>query len=375
MWIGIGALAKGPVAWIFVAFALLVWRLLPQSLRFAPRRGAHAWIGLVVLAILPVAVWAALAIHEEQALLKPLLFGQHIGRITEANKHAGPVWNHLVSMPLLLLPWTFLLVAGLVRAWRSWRAREDAGLVRVAAWFAVVFVFFSLIPPKRDLYLLPIYSAAAMIGARELVVALRARKLPGWIGWSTGIALLIIGLTLTLAPVVVPILLEHAPSNLGEIADDAREQASLVVPVGIVMLLAAVAALIGQRLRSPRTWANALAIGMATSITTAAIVVVPAIDGVKSARAIAEILRARPERPSRIACAGVRPEGIRFYGGGPASAEPLVPALEREGDQFLGLVIDKEWDRLSAEDRARFRAIGEARLGRHAVHVLGKAGP
>ncbi len=374
MWLGIGALAKGPVAWIFVGFALIVWRVLPKPLRFAPQRSARAWLGLAVLAILPVATWAALAIHEEPALLKPLLFGQHIGRITEANKHAGPVWNHLLSMPLLLLPWTLLCVAGLARAWRSWRAREDAGLVRIAAWFAVVFVFFSAIPPKRDLYLLPVYSAAAMLGACELAAALRARRLRGWIGWGTGIVLLVVGLTLALAPWVVPIVLDHAGTKLGEVGDDAREQAALVVPVGIAMLLGAAGALIGQRLGSPRAWANALALGMAASVTTAAIVIVPTIDEVKSARALADMLRARPERPSQIACAGVRPEGIRFYGGGPAAAESLVEALEREGDQFLGLAIDKELARLSQPDRARFTELARGRLGRHVVYVLGRAG-
>ncbi len=374
MWLGIGALAKGPVAWIFVGFALLAWRFLPKPLRFAPRRGARAWIGLVLLAVLPVATWAALAIHEEPALMQPLLFGQHIGRITEANQHAGPMWDHLLSMPLLLLPWTFLCVAGLVRAWRSLRARENAGLVRIAAWFVVVFVFFSIIPPKRDLYLLPIYPAAALIGASELVAALRARKLQGWIGWSSSLVLLVLGLTLALAPLVVPILLDHAVGNLGEIADDAREQAVLVVPVGIVLSIAALTALIGQRIRSPRTWANALALGMAASVTTAAFVVVPTLDEVKSARALAEMLHARPERPSRIACVGVRPEGIRFYGGGPAAAEPLVPALEREGDQFLGISIDKELERLSEQDRARFKELGQRRLGRHVVYLLGRKG-
>jgi hypothetical protein len=131
--------------------------------------------------------------------------------------------------------------------------------------------------------------------------------------------------------------------------------------------------MIGQTLRSPRAWANALALGMAASVTTAAFVVVPTIDDVKSARVLAEMLRARPERPSLIACVGVRPEGIRFYGGGPAAAEPLVPALEREGDQFLGLAIDKELDRLSETDRSRFEELGKGRLGRHVVYLLGRA--
>lgn len=370
---GFAALAKGPPAWVPIGFAILAWRFLPQPLRYAPRRGARAWTGFVLLAILPVATWAALAIREQPDLLRPLLFGQHIGRITKGDQHPGPVWNHLISMPVLLLPWTLLVLAGLARAWRAFRAREEPGFVRIAAWFAVVFVFFSLIPPKRDLYLLPIYPAAALIAARELAVALRAARMPGWIGWTTGILMLVAGLALACAPVLVSAFVHMAQTE--QMALDARAWASLAVPAGIALTLGAVAALIGQTFRSPRLWANALALGMATALTAAAVWLVPAIDDVKSARKLAEMLRARPERPSQIPCVGLRPEGIRFYGGGPAAAEPLVPAVEREGDQFLGLATDKDFDRLSPADRARFRILGQEPLGRRNVYLLGRSQP
>jgi hypothetical protein len=101
----------------------------------------------------------------------------------------------------------------------------------------------------------------------------------------------------------------------------------------------------------------------------------PRLNTVKSVRIIAETLAARPEKPTSIACSGIRPEGIRFYGGGPASTEPLTPALEREHDQFLGVCTDEHFDLFTPADRARFRILDTTRVGTRNVYLLGKSSP
>lgn len=398
---GFAALAKGPVAWVHVGFAHLAWTALAnpsesikarawyrafgfvavawlaivRSIRRAPTRTKLAWSGFVVLAIAPVASWAALAIHSEPALLRPLLFGQHIGRITQGDTHPGPVWDHVKGMLALLLPWTLLVVAGLARAWRGFRAarRGDSAqiaLVRIAFWFALVFVFFSLIPPKRALYLLPIYPAAALIAAREFAIALREGRLAGWIGWTTASLVLVAGLALTVAS-IAPV--EWLASVARASEDELVDSAGAIGPCGVVLAIGGLVALHAQWRALPARWANALALSFAVALTYVAVVLVPRVNDVKSARTLAEILAARPERPSAIPCVGVRPEGIRFYGGVPAATEPIPPAIEREGAQFLALCSDENYDRLSDADRARVRILETRRRGTHAVYVLGAA--
>jgi len=367
--LGLGALAKGPVAWVPVGLALVAWACLPKTLRFAPRRAWTAWIGLVVLALLPVVTWAALAIHFEPALARPLLFGQHIGRITKGDQHPGPVWDHLRSMPLLLLPWTFLFVAGASAAWRSFRQRENVGLVRIAWWFAVVFVFFSLIPPKRDLYLLPIYPAAAMIMAFAFDRMLRERRLPSWIGATTAALLAFVGGALAAAPLAVSFVRSRHPNWLGDVENPASF-ARLCVPSGIVLVIAGIVAWVAARRSNAKAWADVIGVGLALALTTAAFVLVPAVDADKCARKLAEFLATRPERPSILACVGVKPEGIRFYGGGPAGSIGVEEALERDGADFLAVCRDKEFDSLPESLRARVREVGRGRIGARAVLVL-----
>lgn len=371
---GLGALAKGPIAWVAVGFAVIAWMCLPRGLRHAPRRPWQAWLSFVLLSMLPVAVWAACAIAAEPALMKPLLFGQHIGRIAEGTQHPGPIWDHLVTMPVQLMPWTPLVVLGLLRAVRSWRTKESPGIVRIAVWFAVVFVFFSVIPPKRDLYLLPIYPAAALLAAFEFEAALSVRRLAHWVAWTSAGLGLAAGSILACAPLLAPIARRTFPDSAGEVLD-LEVWAWRVVPIGVVLAAGCVVALIGHMRARPRLWCDALGLGLAAALTAATVWVIPPLDAVKSARALAELVRARPERPTEVICVGVRPEGIRFYGGVPAVKDALVAGLEREGAQFLGVCAALDFARLSPEDRSRFKELARGQHSSRVVLVLGRADP
>lgn len=372
--LGLSALVKGPPAWASFGFACLVWRFLPEPLRFSPGRPARAWVGLVALALLPVLAWALLAIRAEPALAEPLLFGQHVGRITAGDKHPGPVWYHLESLPLYFLPWTFLFLAGCAAAWRAWRERADAGLVRMAAWFAVVFVFFSVIPPKRELYLLPVYPSGAILAAFTLDRAITRGRLAAWIGVPTALALLVVGGAFVAAPLVVARAQERGSAWM----EDVREPlafARLAVLPGVVLLLGGVAAIVALVRARVALFANAVGVSLALAFTVAAFTIQPEIDVDKCARTLARIAAARPEKPTVLACVGVRPEGIRFYGGGPAQSISIAEALERDGARFLGLCSDREFERLPADVRSRVREVDRGRVGRHAVLVLVRAAP
>lgn len=364
--LGLAALAKGPPAWVHVGFVLVVWRFLPGAARVALPRSVRGWIGFVVLAILPVGAWAAAASAAEPALFRPLFYGQHIGRVAEGTQHAGPPWYHVVHLLYLVLPWTPLFALSLRSAWRSFRAiarprtdaHVDVGRLRAASWFLVILLVFSIIAPKRDLYLLPLYPAIALLCAREMAEAERARALAAWVGIACPAVLLLAGAALAIAPFFVNDLAPYRAPG---------------VAIGLVLVAGGLAALAFRSRSDLAGWAQSVFGGFALAGLLFAFVLVPRINPDKSARELAHFLAHRPERPTAIACVGVQPEGYRFYAGVPTVKEALLPALERDGAQFLALVSVKHYDALPPEVRARVRVIDARSVGSREVMVLGAA--
>ena len=339
---GLGALAKGPVAWLHLGLASAAVLALPRGARGGWSRSRPGWALFALLTVAPVAVWATAASLAEPTLWEPLFWGQHLGRVAEAHEHRRSFGYHLVNQPLELLPWTFLLLAAFARAWRARRAIAagraveehapgDRPLVWLAAWIALSLVVFSAIPVKRELYLFPVYPAAALVAARELAIAQRRGSLSRWV----------------CEPTLAVALLAAGAAN-----------ATLALRRGHV----------GR-------WAAGLLAGFGAAAVTLGLALPPAANGLLSAREVAEVVAARPERPREIPCLGVQPEGYRFYGGVPAvrveTLDEVLAALEREGPRFLALMRGESFDSLPAELRARLVVHHASEVGSREVVVLG----
>jgi len=360
---GLAALAKGPVAWLNIAFPLVAWRLLLPGAW--PRTRRRDWAVLALLAILPVLLWAGAASLAEPSMGRELFFSQHAGRVTDVGeRHPGPPWKHLERMLLLVLPWTFLVALGIGRAVRALRQtlrgeEVDRGLVLALAWLLPLFLFYSAIPPKRDLYLLPVYPALALLAAGPLAAAMERGRLPRWVGVSTAAVLAILGLGLTLSGFftnALPGLPWRGPV------------------VGAPLLAGALAALVWSRRGNARGWAASVLAGWCAFGVLMALVVFPPLDPLKSARGLAGEVAARPERPTDIPCVGVQPEGYRFYAGVPTvRARSVEPALERDGADFLALVEDDVWEGMDPTLAGRCRVIMIREVGGKDVVVLGAA--
>lgn len=367
--VGLALLAKGPVAFVLVGLPLAAMRLLagPQK---APRPPRRAWIEALVLALAPGLLWAAFAVAREPLLARELFYGQHLERVVQGKRHPGPFWRPAMRHPLLMLPWTAVVLAGLAAAWRQFRARrrggtQDAGLLRAAAWWLALFVFFSAIPVKRDLYLLPAYPAAALLGARALAVGRQRGRVERALAWSALPALALAGAVLVAAGVS-----SEARVRLGE---DLAWRGPLA---GAALLAAAAAAALAWRQGGLPALARRLAQGWALGGAVALTLTLPALDRAKSPRPLALRLAARPERPAAIPCLGVQPEGYRFYGRVPATRDhDLAAALERDGQDFLALVRAEHWKALPAGLRSRLRIAETARVGSRRIHILVAAAP
>lgn len=389
--LSVGMLSKGPVALINTGLPLAAWAA--TKLRSNGPRASRGVVALaLVLAVVPVALWAVAASLQEPELWRPLFFGQHVERAAKGTAHRGPPWQNLLQVPLLVLPWSVPVLFGCVDGFRAWRAHRagdasQAGLARVWLWAAVLFVFFSIIPAKRELYLMSAYPAFALLGARRLVRAIEH----GAVGARSAALPLglfaLLGLALALgAPLAGRVLASDS------LVDARHEYERLLAAYpglalrgalsGAVFVIGAALGWRAWRARNLESWATTVAATWAVGVATTAALLLPVNDVVKSDRELAAKLAALPGEPEAIPFYNTHPEGPRFYGAGPcvsAAVEELLDGrLEsraaQEGDDFVAVVREPNWLAKPADERARFRELAHIRVGSRPLIVIG-AGP
>jgi 4-amino-4-deoxy-L-arabinose transferase-like glycosyltransferase len=170
--LGLGVLAKGPVALLFVALAWAA-SLLTRARAFTPR---------------PLARWPAIAAFLVVALPWPLLWVHRLG----ADTVVETIWHHNVErfvdswdnikpwwyqgrelliglFPWSLFAWTLLVPRVAKRWWTEPRVRW------LAALFGLTVLFFSIPEGKREVYVFPAYFAAAIVVAVGLGRVLEER--------------------------------------------------------------------------------------------------------------------------------------------------------------------------------------------------------
>ena len=187
--IGLGILTKGPVALLHVLpLALLApWWRHHVATRPAARVGWGRWYAGVALAVLIAAAlalaWAVpAAMAGGDAFGREIFWSQSADRVASTTHHLRPPWFYVVALPVLVLPWLFL-----VSVWRGAvaLARDDTpalpGLRVTIAWLVPVVVVFSLFRGKQPQYLLPEVPAIAFLVACALNALAAVRRWESWL--------------------------------------------------------------------------------------------------------------------------------------------------------------------------------------------------
>jgi len=324
---GLGFLAKGPMAWVVPGVAALVWtwaaRREGQRLGL-PWRGGVLLVGAVSLSWF---VAVCLKYHE--------LWGYFVGyelrdRFTSTTHgRAKPWWFFLPILAVGTIPWTGFLPGLILRAWHKFRHAEfSAPQWALGAAVVIPFLVVSASGSKLLTYILPIFSPLALALAWWL-------NRPGGEGWKLAGWFGALGLLLAWGPglAAVPLLW-----------DEAKDAAPSLVYLSVSTILAAgliVHWLVGIR-RQDGIWKVALIAGGALLLWHGACLQMGRINDLlgrqASVRTLAEI--SGRHEPERIFIYRARAAGYLFALNrdcwiNPADADVVVfPTTEAKGRFF-----------------------------------------
>jgi len=198
LWMGLGLLAKGPVAVVLPLIASGLFFLWQKRMRDW-RRAVLNPIGWMVT-LLTIAPWVVpLYLKDHGAFLEHFIVQQNLGRYTTTLQgHGGKLWYYFAWLPLIMLPFTALLVPVFKRGFGVKPDPLDAYLVLC---FGVVFVLFSFSGTQLPHYLL--YGCSGLF----VLFGKYHAQAPGRI-WTL-LPALILGALLTALPWVLPLI--HIP--------------------------------------------------------------------------------------------------------------------------------------------------------------------
>lgn len=149
--IGLGLLAKGPVAVLVPLAVTLIFCLLRRNFK-TWAKAVFDWRALLLLLAIAAPWYAAILAKEGWGFVEGFLLRHNLGRFGGPMQgHGGSLLYYFPVLLLLTLPFTALLVATALRARDIWRDDLQAYLL---LWFGFVFVFFSLSGTKLPHYLL-----------------------------------------------------------------------------------------------------------------------------------------------------------------------------------------------------------------------------
>jgi 4-amino-4-deoxy-L-arabinose transferase-like glycosyltransferase len=171
--LGVGALAKGPVAPALAVLVVGAYAVLCRDGKIFARSISIPGFALFFAIVLP---WFVAVQIKVPQFFRVFFIEHNLERFgTNLYQHSQPFWYYIPVFLLAALPWTFFALPALVEAGRNAFRREspessaataDDGLSSfLFVWIVVPIIFFSISRAKLPGYILPAIPAAALLTA------------------------------------------------------------------------------------------------------------------------------------------------------------------------------------------------------------------
>jgi 4-amino-4-deoxy-L-arabinose transferase-like glycosyltransferase len=144
-----------------------------------------------------------------------LLFQKTASTFFVTYGHREPFFYYFWNFPADFLPWVLFLPSAIIY---GLKVKEKKEIVFLLLWSALVFLFFSLAQAKRELYILPIYPAVALIIGRFWAdQGSKKGGDPRLLSWPLFLLLAILFIGGIAAPFVAPLFGQRYLSNALEL--------------------------------------------------------------------------------------------------------------------------------------------------------------
>jgi 4-amino-4-deoxy-L-arabinose transferase-like glycosyltransferase len=174
---GLGMLAKGPVAPFLAALVIVLYAASVRELQVVLKT---LWLPGIVLFCMIALPWYFAVQVRNPVFFREFILEHNLARFSKnLYHHTEPLWYYLPVTALALVPWTVFVITALVEPVRLWWARrtpvggtevdlENQFGVFATCWLIVPVVFFSISQSKLPGYILPAIPAGGLLLADYL---------------------------------------------------------------------------------------------------------------------------------------------------------------------------------------------------------------
>ncbi len=210
LFLGLGVLAKGPIALILAVLVVALFATLRHEFRLLRQT---AWIPGIVVFLVIVLPWYVAVQTKNPEFFRVFILQHNLARFgTNLYHHAEPFWYFLPVALLALLPWTAFAIVATSQAVGKWRKRRDAEAggsfsLFLLIWLLVPVAFFSISQSKLPGYILPSIPAGALLVVEYIRTHCAKEKSPH--PWQIAVHAILASGLLVPALMIQYILLQH----------------------------------------------------------------------------------------------------------------------------------------------------------------------
>jgi len=229
LFIGVGFLAKGILAFAIPVTVMFAYNLIAKTLKDA-FKPIHVLPGLVIFSIIAIPWHYVMYLEYGNRFIKEYFLLHHFARFinSESIGRIRPFWYFIPVFFFGFMPWSFVFVAFLVDGFKKLTAKfksaegslksklfslvdaqtnEQKLLLFASLYFVIVFLVFSSSSTKLPTYILPVFPAAALLTGYFWWASDEKRENSKAISVAThifAIVLLVAGIAGTIASCVLP---------------------------------------------------------------------------------------------------------------------------------------------------------------------------